>query len=107
MAFTVFHSLELQTVGIKKEHCIVVVVIFSSSIYNLYTLFPRSKRLQSVHVLPATKLKSVVMETDITNAIPSLPALCIRRPDPEAGLAVRPANRIVIFIRNFEPQKCE
>src|SRR6185312_13157159 len=71
------------------------------------TQFLAKKLLQRVHVLPRAELKSVVMKTDISHPIRVLAAARVGEADPESGLAIRPADRVIVFVRQLETEECE
>ena len=65
------------------------------------------KACKRIDVLAAAQLERVVVEADIADAVLVLAALGIGRADPEPRLAVGPADRVVVFVRDLEAEELE
>ena len=63
--------------------------------------------LQRVDILAAAELERIVVETDVAHAVFALAPIGVGRTDPEARLAVGPANRVLVFVGDLEAQECE
>ena len=63
--------------------------------------------MKRIDILAASELKSIMMKPDIAGAMLVLQALLIGGTDPEPGLAIRPADRVVIFIRDLKAEVSE
>src|SRR5262245_20982434 len=85
---TVFHALQLDAVGIEKEHGVAVLVVLVRRIDDLHALLIEPG-LQGIDVLPVAQFEGIVVQTDVAYAV-ALAAL--GRRDPVARLAVRPAD---------------
>src|SRR4029079_19167214 len=96
MALAIFHAFELEPVGVEEEHRIVVVIIFAGGIDDDHT-FLLEKCLKRIDILAAARRERIVVEADIALAMPTLRSAIIGGRDPEAGIAVRPADRLLIF----------
>jgi hypothetical protein len=48
-----------------------------------------------------------MVKADIADAVLVLPALGIRLPDPETRFAVRPADRVFLFVEHLEAHERE
>ncbi len=97
VVFPVFHPLQLQSVGIQKEHGIIVVVILAGRINDFRLQVVAQKGIKVVDILPAAKLKRVMMKSDIADPILTLAARCIGLADPEPRMAIGPADRIRVL----------
>src|SRR3954470_16765782 len=103
----VFHPLQLQPVGVEEEHGIIVIVIFLSRIDNGGVQLVLQECLQLVHLLSAAELERIVMKSNITATVLVLLPLRIRRADPEQGLAVAPADGILVLLGHLEAEEVE
>src|SRR5258707_414403 len=106
MALAVFHAFEPEPVGIEKEDGIVVIIILSGRIDDfragLFKEIPKR-----IDILAASELKSIMVKADIAGAMFVFQAFLIGGTDPEPRLAIRPADRIVIFIRDLKAEESE
>src|SRR5882672_1826193 len=95
--------LELDPVGGEKEHGVVVVIIFVGRIDDAHAL-AFEKGLQGVDIPAVAQLEGIVMQAEVADAV-CLAAL--GRRDPVARLAVGPADRVGILVRDLEAQELE
>src|SRR5690348_7680877 len=106
VAFAVFHAFQLEPVGIEEEHRIVVVIMLASRVNDGCAEFEQ-EGLQVIYIPAATQLERIVMEAYIAYAELVRATLSIGRADPEPRLAVGPADRVLVFIRDLEAEESE
>jgi hypothetical protein len=105
MALAIFHAFELEAVWVEEEYGVVVVVIFAGGIDD-DDAFLFEEGLERVDILAAAQLKRIVVEADVALAMLALLA-ATGGSDPEPGLAIRPADRVIIFIRDLKAEEGE
>src|SRR5229473_8145374 len=97
----VLHAFELQSIGVEEEYGVVVFVVFVCRIDDLHFLLLQ-KGLQGIDVGAIAQLEGVVVEADVADLV-RLAAL--GRGDPVTGLAVGPADRTAVVLRDLEAQE--
>jgi hypothetical protein len=59
---TICHAFNLQPIGIFEVHCVIVLVILTGGIDDLYPSLPQ-KGLEVIDVLPIPQLQRIVMQS--------------------------------------------
>jgi len=97
MALAVAHAFELHAVGIKKEHRVIVIVIFAGWIDEGRALLFQIG-LQRIDIGAAPQAKGVVVEADIALPVCVPLAFGVGCGDPEQRVAVGPTHHAAFVL---------
>jgi len=106
VAFAVLHALQFQAVRIEEKHGIIVFVVFGGRIDDRYTEI-LEKGLQLIDIFAAAQLERIMVEADVADAVFVLLALGICWPNPESGIAIGPADCVLVLLGHVKAEEGE